>query len=492
VNREFHATAAGNKPRFDFSAREYLELTELLQNRFGLVFQKEKQKDVEMRLSMSEMDKSIETPRQLIDAVNDSDTVLQDLVNYLTIGESYFFRNRPHFDALREKILPQIIEEASERKVLRIWCAGCATGEEPYSLSILLKEHFPRVQNWDVSIVATDINTRFLERARRGVYRNWSFRGVDRELIDRNFDMDETGRYVLHDDLKKRVEFSRFNIAKMLGGGRPPKSFFDMILCRNVLIYFPFQQGDQIVSEFSKCLRPGGYLLVGHSEAFPSLGKLNVVYSNATYYYRLRRPDEKTDASPAPVSAWSIPGIGVGSIVSSLKAPFLPGDKAPDENDIEDSSRRSRISPITGPIDIHELSNVPTDTALEHARQLADAGYSKEALEVLETVAQKAGRLDHRVHFLRAIVVDQAGRAREAIKCLKQAIFLNKSFVLAHYYLGVIHQRDGDNHVAERYFRNVRRLLALVDDDYSLEQAAGVTVSRLKEIVTGRTKEVGL
>lgn len=472
-----------------FTDEEFAELARILEARCGLAFSIEKRREFELRMAKRLSEMGAGSARELLDRVGRSDEALQKLINAVTIGESYFFRNRPHFNAIRETIVPDLMSHGAGQRQLRIWCAGCAGGEEPYSMAILLREHFPRLESWNVSIVATDINTEFLTLAQSGVYRQWSFRGVDAHLIDKYFNRDHKGRYHLRDFVKAEVRFERFNLMDSLGGARPGGGAdFDLVMCRNVLIYFPFQLADRIVERLGSSLRPGGYLFVGHSEAFPSLGRMQVVYSHATYYYRRYLTQAETEKSAPPPRTLSIPGLGVGSIHPRLSSASI-GLVAPAARRPVAKERRAALLDLGGAAKETAEKDVAT---LIRARQLADQGKTAEALEVLRTLADGEGNLDHRVHFLRAIVADQSGATKEAVKSLKQAIFLERNFAIGHYFLAVICHREGDLAMAGRHFRNVRNLLGNLPDDHELEEAEGLTAARLREIVASRTDEVQL
>jgi chemotaxis protein methyltransferase CheR len=455
--------------------------------RTGIACPAEKRNEFELKLA-EELDAiGVEHREQSLSDAEQSMRALQRFVNRLTVGESYFFRNRPHFDALEQRILPDLIERRRKKRSLRIWSAGCAAGEEPYSLEILRQERFPELADWDVKIVATDINTAFLDQAREATYTDWAFRGVDPELIDKYFERRADGRRALSDSIRKAVEFRWLNLADVPFKGRAPIRQFDLVLCRNVLIYFAFGVADQVVESLIETIAPGGYLLVGHAESFPALGQLEAVFSNATYYYRRTLEGERAATTAPPGRTLSIPGIGVGTLrPSTLPSPSWPGPRAISTDGITQTwSEASPSAPMALSAEQAEL-----EAGLDRARSHADRGEANEALEILEQLAAGAGDLDPRVYFLQAIVFDQGGASDRAIGCLKKALFLHKEFTIAHYYLGVICDRDGDTRSAARSFRNVNRLIERLPDDAEIDEARGLMASRLREIVTERINEL--
>ncbi|MDJ0762266.1 MAG: CheR family methyltransferase [Myxococcota bacterium] len=479
-----------SKRRFHLSDDVFSDLSKLLEDQVGLCFSIEKRHELEKKLISRFPDCHNMSGAELVALLRTSDKILQEVVNLLTVGESYFFRNKPHFEALAEQAIPQLIETGRRAKELRIWCAGCATGEEPYSLSMLLRERFPSLSDWRISITGTDINTGFLERAKEGIFSRWSFRGVDESIIWKYFTREDEHRYRIHADIRRTVDFRQLNLAEIPFSGRLPEVAYDLIMCRNVLIYFSFQFANQVVMSLGDVARPGSYLFVGHSEAFPALSQLDVIYSNATYYYRYHQgaAGKPSRRSLIPGPALSIPGIGVKTIVpkSPKPLPVEKIDRAPMSKPKEAKPRQRILSARSK----KKTANMTEE--LERARRQVNEGRIEETIGLLEHLALGPGKLDYRVHFLRAIVADQAGRVQESIRSLKQAIFLNKGFIIGHFYLGVIHQREGQSQASRRSFRNARNLVAKLPNDHLLDEAEGLTAGRLKEIVEARFEEIKL
>jgi chemotaxis protein methyltransferase CheR len=457
----------------DLSKSEFVELTDLIRSRAGLYFSLEKRREFQQKLSNKLSLINDSTGRDIVNLAKEFDDALQEIINCVTIGESYFNRNQPHFDALKEHIIPQLIEQNSNAKCLKIWCAGCAKGEEPYSLSILLREHFPVLANWNVRITATDINTDFLKKAKQGAYTKWSFRQVEERLIDKYFIKEGENRYQLCDEIRKTVLFEWLNLADFPYRGRLPEEEYDLVVCRNVLIYFIFEFANKVIDAIGEVTHPGSFLLVGHSEAFPALSRLDVIYSNATYYYRYHTiPGEQADKhSIAPGPRYSIPGIGVKTAVPS--APY----KTAEDADGADKGREA-------PKDI--------GAELDDARKLMNHGKASEAFDLLTKLSKGRGELDFRLHFLRSIVADQMGETNEALKSLKQAIFLNKYLIIAHFFQGVVNQRENRNKIAKKSFRNAYNLVSKLDPYHLLEETDGLSAGRLKEILEARLKEIQL
>lgn len=435
------------------------------------------------------MTSSVESPVEFIRRIKDSKEALQNLVNHLTVGESYFFRNRPHFDAVRNRILPELIENAKKRRTLRIWSAGCAKGEEPYSIAIVLHKYFPHVKDWEVIIQATDINTRFLEQAKQAVYPKWSIRGLDKALLEKYFTLSEGGLYRLDSNIISRVTFKTHNLNDLSHVDASKKKYWDLILCRNVLIYFSYEDYVRVVKVFEEALRPSGYLLLGHSEVLPQSSELEVSYSDATYYYRRDSKAKAIKRAESHKSNLSMPGIGIPSVFPTAPRkpvidPVLPA-----------SSRLSNFS-VPQPSQTAPRASEDTmeriDGAFEEAHHYANCGALDKAYEILHAMLQKSNPVDYHVHFLYAMVADQLGKSYQAQSSLKQVIFLNRKFVFGHFYLAAVFEREGNYKQAHKHYRNVWRLLEGVQDPVPVEGAEGLTVGRLREITEARLRETSL
>lgn len=184
-------------------------------------------------------------------------------IEVLTVNETFFFREKNQLKAFSYEILPEIRETNREKKKIRIWSAGCSTGEEPYTIAILILE-YGGLYGWDIEILGSDINQRVLTTARRGVYRKNSFRTVEPSLIRKYF-KEEDGSFLISEDVKRFVSFNCLNLldpfkVKFMGQ-------MDVIFCRNVMIYFDHPARKKVVENFHSNLVEGGYLLLGHAES---------------------------------------------------------------------------------------------------------------------------------------------------------------------------------------------------------------------------------
>ncbi len=239
---------------------------------------------------------------------------LDALIVEITIGETSFFRHREHFDALRDVVLPRLIARNRENRSLRFWCAGCADGPEPYSLAILQKrEMAEQLRGWQNTILGTDINRLCLARARDGEFEEWAFRSTPEE-VRRNCFRREGKRWHLLPEYREGVSFQYHNLAENAFPSLVNNiAAFDLIVCRNVMIYFGPDRMRKMILRFYDCLAPGGWLLVGPAEPNMTFFKpfLTVNAPGVTLYQKPEQsaPESETNvvcrrnSSPRPFDA---------------------------------------------------------------------------------------------------------------------------------------------------------------------------------------------
>jgi chemotaxis protein methyltransferase CheR len=189
----------------------------------------------------------------------------QKLVLLLTNLESYFFRDQEQFNLLRDRILPELIQRQEHNKTLRICSAGCSTGEEPLSLAILLKELIPDPEQWNLMILGVDINQDALKKAKQGIYTPWSLRSIDPEIMQRYF-LHSNNQYYLDLQIRQMVKFKYINLVKDSFNEHNEMKNIDLIICRNVFIYFEASAIAKVLGKFNQILQPSGYLITGHTE----------------------------------------------------------------------------------------------------------------------------------------------------------------------------------------------------------------------------------
>lgn len=240
--------------------REFQELVNFIRTNFGINLGK-KRLLIEARLFSVLAEKNVSSFTEYFNLIRSSPEELNTMMNRLTTNHTYFMREPRHFEFLRDVILPGLTENRPD-KCLRIWSAGCSTGEEAYTAVMVMREWFGPHSGWDYRVLATDISTRVLEAARQGVYSAESLRNLPAGWQTKYFRAREGQVYVLSEEIKKEVIFRSLNLMDSFPFHHP----FDLIFCRNVMIYFDQETKNRLIRKFHDILKPGGYLLIGHSE----------------------------------------------------------------------------------------------------------------------------------------------------------------------------------------------------------------------------------
>lgn len=200
-----------------------------------------------------------------------SGSEVQHLINAMTVNETYFFREEYQFSCLVNSILPDIVARRRRRTPIRIWVIPCSTGEEAYSVAIYLLEKWPDIVTWDVEIISSDIDTEVLTRAQRGLYSARSVQFMPPDILRRYFaEADES--YQISDQLRESVEFTRVNITDRVDTQR--YRHFDVVFCRNLLIYFDAVANKAAAETIFDALDPGGYVCLGHAESMSRISPL--------------------------------------------------------------------------------------------------------------------------------------------------------------------------------------------------------------------------
>lgn len=247
------------------------KLSAFVTERMGLRFPRERWGDLErgLRSAAGEFGfEDLEACAQWMVSSRLSKEQTETLASYLTVGETYFLRDKAGFDALERRILPELIQSRRGRdRRLKIWSAGCCTGEEAYSIAILLDRAIPDLREWRIDIIAVDINTSFLEKASRGVYSEWSFRQTPDWVRGGYFRKRESGKFEILPHIKALVDFEYLNLAEDVYPSFLNNLYaVDVIICCNVLMYFGPRQAEKVLSGFFRSLVDGGWLIVGAND----------------------------------------------------------------------------------------------------------------------------------------------------------------------------------------------------------------------------------
>ena len=478
-----------NNGELRLTRADYGRFRDLVMERSGLYFPEAKQQSLRRGLAealgMSSCDSLDEYYEMLLYSRSNS-SQWDRLVSALTVGETYFFRNQGHFDALGKHILPELIARWEHRnRRIRIWSAGCATGEEPYSIAMLLHELIPNLASWNILILATDINRAALYQAQEGVYGPWSFRGVEKRIQDRYFKLNGNKRYAIANEVKRMVTFNYLNLVDDYYPSLSNNTnAMDVILCRNVTIYFNSEVTQQVVDRFYKCLTNGGRLVPGASEPnlvfFQNFEPRNypgaVVYQKPLVAKERERPVftlRPLVKTPQPEPLPKVPDKKEGK-PSPSPDPYQAALELLQAGQVDEA-----LVKLYGKLD-QDPDFVPTYYAL--GKVYANKGNLEEAQNWCERAIKK-DKLQPEPYFILSMIYQQFGLLEMAVDNLKKALYLDPTFALAHYNLANIHRQQGNTTLARKSFQNVQRLLKGKPKDELIRKGDGLAVGRLLQLV---------
>jgi len=393
------------------------------------------------------------------------------LAECLTIRETYFFRDAAMFEQLASHVLPPLI--AARRRgarQLRLWSAGCSSGEEPYSLAMVLARLLPDWREWSISILATDVSTAALQKARAGAYGPWSLRGGlppgYRSFLHQGSD----GCLHVDSALRRMVRFARLNlVSDPYPSPATLATAMDLVLCRNVLMYFEPARAAAILARLGRTLAEDGWLLTGSVE-LPAGGVPGLGIVQADGLFALRRAD-----APEPVTR-SAPRI--------TPAPALVAPREPAQEPVAERAPAAATPPAPRP-----PAAVGAPRLLEQARQLADSG-SLAAAERLCREAVAQDKLDPEATYLLATILSEAGCTGEAVVALQRTLYLDPDHLLARVALGSLALAQGREQAGHRHFARALAQLASVPAQEVLRGGGGVTAGELEGAI--RHMEAGV
>ena len=429
----------------------------LVRRRTGMAVPQGRQLDLERAVRRAVRDVAAEDAADLYRRLQPGEgaEALDALVAALDVTETYFFRDASQVQALTERILPELIASRRPQRRLRLWSAGCSTGEEAYTLAILLHRLLPDPRRWDVGILATDVNGRSLRRAARGVYGEWSFRGVPQAVRARHFSR-SGGRWEVASELRDMVTFAKLNLVEDHYPSPPTgTTAVDLILCRNVLLYFDPGTARSVVGRLREALTGDGWLLVSQVEAIlgPFDG-LEAAMPGAAAYRRAGRPEpaavpQPAPPSPRPVLAPPAPAARTHPPAGAGDPPAAPGNRA----------------------------------GCQEALELWRSGRSREAVRGLEEEAAR-DPLAPAVHYLLGLIRLDQGLGDEALASFRRCTCADPGFVLGHLAKAGQLARLGLRGQARASLGNAERLLAALDPDDPVPHGDGLTARQVLSLAS--------
>ncbi len=449
----------------------------------GLHFRESQYRDLERNVTLAAnalgLDPSLEAICRWLSNQKITHHELEILAHHLTVVETYFFREKLALKLLTEKIVPDIIENRTSPvdKSLRIWSAGCSSGEEPYSIAMAIKESVPDLADRDLMILATDVNTKALNKAREGVYTPWSFREIPDRLKKKYFTQKGKDLHV-NPDIKQMVQFKQLNLAT---DDFPSKSGsilpMDVIFCRNVFMYFSPEVIRRITQWLFHTLKDDGWLITGQAELnddyFGAFQR--VLFENGIFYKKA--PPEQKQKQPVKVMK---PFPAVSENKDSRQKPgvskkmYAPRKGSPKRSPV---TRRS-TSPKSEPV--NQASDKAT-SLFESVTMLANAGNLDEAeakmMQVLETENADA---EH--YYLYATILMEKNQEEQADKNLIKALYLNPAHYAARFSRTRLLKSMGRNKEAKKEMQNLMQDIEVYDDNEPLAALDGMTAGRLRQM----------
>lgn len=481
----------------------FARLADLAHLLAGLVFPSNRQPSAEagMRRAMTAL--RIREPAQLLRAAETPGPSRDIILAELTVGESYFFRDEVQLGLLGAEILPARAKAADAGRPLRIWSAGCASGEEAYTIMILLRElGWPR----PAQILGTDIALPRLAAARRGRYTRWALRGVSDERVARWFTRHATS-FDVAAEVRDAVEFGALNlVTDTFTSDATAAGGYDLVLCRNVMIYFDLPTVARVATGLLDTLAEDGWLVLGASD--PPLAHLvpceAVMTPTGMAYRRVNaeraaerirvsaavavpEPTEWRSSAPAKAVAVAVPFAPVRPVASrticsdaadAVRAAYERADYAAAESGSEIALACEPDSSESLPLWVFYLRAVANQGRLHEAGALC-----VRALELHPLAAE--------LHYLHATLLASADWHADAATAARRAIYLDRGFVMGHMLLGDALARTGDVTGARRAFENVIASLGKSDPATPVVAADGVTASRLRQVAESHLRALG-
>jgi chemotaxis protein methyltransferase CheR len=432
------------------STDEFGLFQELLIETSGLFFEESRNQSLHLALWQRLQHRGYDSYREYYNLLKfhpEGRHEIRELLDLITIGETYFFRNKAQFDVLMRFVLPEIIQRKinSRDKCIRAWSAGCSGGDETYSIAMAMMEVIPSYEEWSISILGTDINRNGLACAKGAIYGAKHIAHLPKEYLGKYFKV-EGSTYKLNAKVQELTQFEYHNLAK------DPFIYermqnTDIIFCRNVIIYFDGQTTQRVIENFHNCLAQDGYLFLGHSETLWQItDKFERVEFPQTFIYKKRLGPVQEDAMKPFIA------------VPEIEIPRMTSIKEMDmEKDFFQQELRPHLQEKSEPLE--EFRKPPTvkekaESVYEEATLCSEEMRDRTALSSPhQTIAQDKNHL--RTSLMRATILANEAKYKEATDILAEIIEVDNLSVEAYYLLGVLSYKGSNLDEAETQFRKV-------------------------------------
>ncbi|MFW5708974.1 MAG: CheR family methyltransferase [Chloroflexota bacterium] len=449
--------------------------SQVIEARVGIKTQAQPQtmlEDVLLTLSHGDIESFVDK----LERTDETAEVWQQLIDELTIGETYFLRDRSHFNMLQDFIIPQIVHRKRETGELAIdiWSAGCATGEETYSLAILLTESIPDISRWTIRLIGTDVNARALLTARRGIYRQWAFRHTATKFQEQYFQRAERGLQI-RPEIQQFVHFQQHNLLL-----EPPVQQVDLVLCRNVLLYFSDSQAQRAENNMTAVIDTDGWLLLGKSEHMRSQTRLN-------YNWRPFRTTEGEVSIFQKLGSVQSTAPKHQAVAEVIETDTQPADELP-------SIQKLYLDAVQA---LHAGNSLIAREAIEHILHLHPSHAPGRLLNAYLFANQQQVDEAHRQidlaleyaplladgYYLRAMLFLENNALARARTALRAAVYCQRNHPLALFLLGNLLMQEGKVGQAMRYWRNAIRAISSLSDESQVSDLSDITTGQLRGLL---------
>lgn len=446
-----------------------VQAIELIENRIGLAIRKQYHHefpDLFRRLAQG----NPKTYLQQLQHTTMESTEWQRLIHTLTIGETYFLREENHFKVLQKHILPKHVLQRRQAQThrLRIWSAGCASGEEPYSIAIILHQFLPDIAKWDIEIYGTDINKYSLQTAQQGIYRQWAFRDTD-AMFQQNYFNKVEGGFQIKPVIQKMVTFRQHNLLH-----DNPLGKFDIIFCKNVLLYFDETVVKAVEDHLFMSLNPQGWLFLGQAEAL-----------------RSRRERWQTHIFPgSPIYQHT------NGTASGLDYPPIRVEADDTQSDLFTDETKDYYALAVDAVheENHSLAEQHLSLALSHKQNLPKSHTllawifaNRKAFPEAEahlTATLAVSPLHANAHYVSALIALEQDRLDDATKALHMTLYCDPYHMLAIFMLGNLYAKIGDLPKAHSQWYKIRQAIETCHPTEYVSDLGDLTIGQLDALIT--------
>jgi len=487
-----------------------IEISKKIAEILGLHFQANQFHDMERRMKVAAKELNIDTSNDNINAwlsnSSFSSHEISVLSAHLTVGETYFFREKSGLELFKQVIIPQLIKQRTEvNEQIRIWCAGCSSGEEPYTIAMIFKECFPELNDWNITILATDISPNAIQKALQGEYTEWSFRETEAELKSKYF-VASGKNWIIQPEIKKMVTFMYLNLSKnSYPSTLTNTETMDVIFCRNVMMYFTPEVIKEVSNRFFHSIVQNGWLITGqvelNDEYFSAFER--VPFNQGVFYRKSERAKEKIKNTQSRSPDRSLPFSNVKNvkkvearkIIQSTPKPIIQVTKPPEKNSLNNAELEKLFQSgqylkcIESCLKMMDNSSLDNQIFRILVNAYANSGLTNDGEEVIDRVLSKS-QATSEMYYTYASFLKERNNEKLSEVMLKKAIYLNHKHILAHLMLGELFEKGDKRDLANKYYETVVELLENFHDHEIIPESDGLHVGGIRALTLNRMNKL--